>query len=344
MKNRGLALESGLIDLTHGAGGRATARLVSELFQRAFANPILAQQNDAALLELPPGRVVMSTDAFVVSPLFFPGGDIGKLAVHGTVNDLAMAGARPLYLTASFILEEGFALRDLARIVESMAAAAREAEVLIVAGDTKVVERGKGDGVFVTTAGVGVVPPGVTPPGGQRARPGDAVLVSGYIGDHGMAILSCRRGLEFESPILSDTAPLGGLVGAMTAAVPDIHVLRDPTRGGLATTLNEIATQSSVGIRIRERDIPVRAAVHAACELLGLDPLYVANEGKLLAICAPEDAARLLAVMRAHPRGQDAAWVGEVVEDPDHFLELATSFGGNRILEWLSAEQLPRIC
>ncbi len=341
---RGLDLESGLIDLTHGAGGRATARLVSELFQRAFANPILAQQNDAALLELPAGRVVMSTDAFVVSPLFFPGGDIGKLAVHGTVNDLAMAGARPLYLTASFILEEGFALRDLARIVESMAAAAREAEVLIVAGDTKVVERGKGDGVFVTTAGVGVVPPGVTPPGGQRARPGDAVLVSGYLGDHGMAILSCRRGLEFESPILSDTAPLGGLVAAMTAAVPDIHVLRDPTRGGLATTLNEIATQSSVGIRIRERDIPVRAAVHAACELLGLDPLYVANEGKLLAICAPEDAPRVLAVMRAHPRGQDAAWIGEVVEDPDHFLELATSFGGNRILEWLSAEQLPRIC
>ncbi len=341
---RGLDLESGLIDLTHGAGGRATARLVSELFQRAFANPILAQQNDAALLELPAGRVVMSTDAFVVSPLFFPGGDIGKLAVHGTVNDLAMAGARPLYLTASFILEEGFALRDLARIVESMAAAAREAEVLIVAGDTKVVERGKGDGVFVTTAGVGVVPPGVTPPGGQRARPGDAVLVSGYLGDHGMAILSCRRGLEFESPILSDTAPLGGLVAAMAAAVPDIHVLRDPTRGGLATTLNEIATQSSVGIRIRERDIPVRAAVHAACELLGLDPLYVANEGKLLAICAPEDAPRVLAVMRAHPRGQDAAWIGEVVEDPDHFLELATSFGGNRILEWLSAEQLPRIC
>ncbi len=344
MRGRGLDLESGLIDLTHGAGGRATAKLVSELFQRAFANPILAQQNDAALLELPPGRVVMSTDAFVVSPLFFPGGDIGQLAVHGTVNDLAMAGARPLYLTASFILEEGLALRDLARIVESMAAAARDAEVLIVAGDTKVVERGKGDGVFVTTAGVGVVPPGVTPPGGQRARPGDAVLLSGYIGDHGMAILSCRRGLEFESPILSDTAPLGGLVAAMTAAVPDLHVLRDPTRGGLATTLNEIATQSSVGIRIRERDVPVRAAVHAACELLGLDPLYVANEGKLLAVCAAEDAPRLLAVMRAHPRGQDAALIGEVVEDPDHLLELATSFGGNRILEWLSAEQLPRIC
>ena len=344
MRGRGLDLESGLIDLTHGAGGRATAKLVSELFQRAFANPILAQQNDAALLELPPGRVVMSTDAFVVSPLFFPGGDIGQLAVHGTVNDLAMAGARPLYLTASFILEEGLALRDLARIVESMAAAARDAEVLVVAGDTKVVERGKGDGVFVTTAGVGVVPPGVTPPGGQRARPGDAVLLSGYIGDHGMAILSCRRGLEFESPILSDTAPLGGLVAAMTAAVPDLHVLRDPTRGGLATTLNEIATQSSVGIRIRERDVPVRAAVHAACELLGLDPLYVANEGKLLAVCAAEDAPRLLAVMRAHPRGQDAALIGEVVEDPDHLLELATSFGGNRILEWLSAEQLPRIC
>jgi hydrogenase expression/formation protein HypE len=344
VKSRTLDLEHGHVDLTHGAGGRATARLVSELFAPAFHNRFLAEQNDAALLDLPPGRVVMSTDAFVVSPLFFPGGDIGKLAVHGTVNDLAMAGARPLYLTASFILEEGLALRQLARIVESMAEAAREAGVLIVAGDTKVVERGKGDGIFVTTAGVGVVPPGVVPPGGQRAKPGDAVLLSGHVGDHGMAILSCRQGLEFESPILSDTAPLGGLVAAMTEAVPDIHTLRDPTRGGLATTLNEIASQSKVGIRLRERDIPVRAAVAAACELLGLDPLYVANEGKLLAICAPGDAARLLAVMRAHPHGRDATIVGEVIEDADHFLELETAFGGSRILEWLSAEQLPRIC
>jgi hydrogenase expression/formation protein HypE len=339
-----LDIERGLIDLTHGSGGRATSHLVSELFQRAFDNPLLAQQNDAVILDLPPGRQVMSTDGFVVSPLFFPGGDIGKLAIHGTVNDVAMAGARPLYVAAGFILEEGFPLRDLARIVHSMAAAAREAGVVLVAGDTKVVERGKGDGVFITTTGLGVIPPGVVPPGGARARPGDVVLVSGHMGDHGMAILSCREGLGFETPVLSDTASLGGLVAAMTEVVRDIHVLRDPTRGGLATTLNEIATQSKVGIRLREAAIPVRPEVNAACELLGIDPLYVANEGKLIAVCAKDEASRLLAVMRAHPRGKDAAAIGEIVDDAEHFVELQTSFGGSRILEWLSSDQLPRIC
>ena len=344
MSAKHLDLERGLIDMTHGSGGRATAQLVAELFQPAFDNPWLAQGNDAAVFELPPGRPVMSTDAFVVSPLFFPGGDIGQLAIHGTVNDVAMAGARPLYVTAAFVLEEGFPLKELARVVKSMAAAAREAGVGIVAGDTKVVERGKGDGLFVVTTGIGVIPPSVVPPGGERARPGDVVLVSGHMGDHGMAILSCREGLGFESPVLSDTASLGGLVAAMTEVVRDIHVLRDPTRGGLATTLNEIAAQAKVGIRLREAAIPVRPEVNAACELLGIDPLYVANEGKLIAICAKDDAEKLLAVMRAHARGKDAAIIGEVVEDAEHFVELQTSFGGSRILEWLSSDQLPRIC
>lgn len=344
MKGRRLDLTSGHVDMTHGAGGRATARLVKDLFLAAFDEGGARPSNDAALVDLPPGRPVLTTDAYVVSPLFFPGGDIGKLAVFGTVNDVAMSGARPLHLTASFVLEEGLELAVLARIVRSMAEAAKEAGVRIVAGDTKVVERGKGDGVFITTAGLGVVPPGVTPTGGERARPGDVVLVSGHVGDHGMAILSCREGLEFDSPILSDTAPLGGLVAAMTEVVSDLHVLRDPTRGGLATTLNEIASQSGVGIRISERDVPVRPAVVAAAELLGIDPLYAANEGKLVAVCAPADAPRLLTAMRAHPLGRDAAIIGEVVLDREHLVELATSFGNRRILEWMSGDQLPRIC
>ncbi len=344
MKGRRLDLAGGLVDMTHGAGGRATSRLVHEMFLAAFDEGARRPSNDAALVDLPPGRPVLTTDAYVVSPLFFPGGDIGKLAVFGTVNDVAMAGARPLHLTAAFVLEEGLPLSILSRVVHSMAAAAKEAHVAIVAGDTKVVERGKGDGIFIATTGLGVVPPGVTPPGGERARPGDVVLVSGHVGDHGMAILSCREGLEFESPILSDTAPLGDLVAAMTEAVPDLHVLRDPTRGGLATTLNEIASQSGVGMRIAEQDVPVRPAVIAAAELLGIDPLYVANEGKLVAICAPGDAARLLATMRAHAVARDAAIVGEVVAGPDPFVELATTFGSRRILEWMTGDQLPRIC
>jgi hydrogenase expression/formation protein HypE len=320
------------------------AQLVDELFAARFDNPWLGQKNDQAVLEMPPGRLVVTTDGFVVSPLFFPGGDIGSLSVHGTVNDIAMAGARPLYLTAGFIIEEGFPLADLARVVEGMASAARHAGVHVVAGDTKVVERGKGDGIFTTTTGVGVVPPGVEAPSGDRARPGDAILVSGTMGDHGVAIMACRERLGFETTITSDSAALHGLVAAMMDAVPGIRVLRDPTRGGLATTLNEIAHQSGVGMVLCERDVPVRPEVEAACELLGLDPLYVANEGKLLAVCPAEDCDRLIAAMRAHPLGAEAARIGTVVEDAHGFVQLETAFGGRRILDWLAGEQLPRIC
>jgi hydrogenase expression/formation protein HypE len=287
--------------------------------------------------------MVMSTDAHVVSPLFFPGGDIGCLSVHGTINDVAMSGAQPLYLSASFILEEGFALAELKRIVESMAQAARDAGVPIVTGDTKVVERGKGDGVFITTTGVGVVPPGVVIDG-AAARPGDVILVSGTMGDHGVAIMSKRESLAFETEIRSDTAALHGLVAQMLEAVRGVRVLRDPTRGGLATTLNEIAGQSGVGMLLQEAAIPVSPQVEAACEFLGLDPLYVANEGKLIAICAPQDADALLAAMRAHPLGTAAAKIGVVTEDARQFVQMQTRFGGRRVVDWLSGEQLPRIC
>jgi hydrogenase expression/formation protein HypE len=340
---RKLDLKNGRIDMSHGSGGKAMAQLVDELFLKAFANPLLEQRNDQAMFEVSAGRMVVTTDSYVVSPLFFPGGDIGSLAVHGTVNDIAMAGAKALYLTAGFIIEEGFPLSALNRIVTSMAAAARAAGVAIVTGDTKVVERGKGDGVFINTTGIGVVPPGVSP-SGDRACPGDAILVSGTIGDHGVAIMSTREGLSFDTSTISDSAALHGLVAAMVAAVPDIHVMRDPTRGGLATTLNEIANQSSVGMTLREAAIPVREEVAAACELLGLDPLYVANEGKLVAICAPEDAETLLNVMRGHPHGSDAAIIGTVREDDHRFVQLETTFGGKRIVDWLAGEQLPRIC
>jgi len=275
--------------------------------------------------------------------LFFPGGDIGCLSVHGTLNDVAMSGARPLYLSAGFILEEGFPLADLERIVASMAAAARDAGVPIVTGDTKVVEKGKGDGVFITTTGVGVVPDGVEI-SGDKAWPGDAILCSGSIGEHGVAILSKRANLEFDTEIASDTAALHGLVADMVAAVPQIHCLRDPTRGGLATTLNELAQQSRVGMRIVEKSIVLKPEVRAACELLGLDPLYVANEGKLVAICAGEDAERLLAAMRAHPLGTEARIIGTVVADDNGFVQMETLFGGSRIVDWLAGEQLPRIC
>jgi hydrogenase expression/formation protein HypE len=333
----------GRVDLTHGGGGRAMAQLVDELFVRAFDNEWLRQGNDGARFAVRAGRMVMATDSHVVSPLFFPGGDIGSLSVHGTINDVAMCGATPLYLAAGFVLEEGFPLADLKRIVESMAAAASEARVPVITGDTKVVEQGKGDGVFITTTGVGVVPPGVEI-SGERARPGDAVLLSGTIGDHGVAIMSLRENLGFETAIRSDTAALHGLVAAMLAAVLGIRCLRDPTRGGLATTLNELARQSGCGIVLDERRIPVRPEVAAACEFLGLDPLYVANEGKLVAICPGEDADRLLAAMRAHPLGRDASIIGEVMADPHHFVQMDTSFGGRRVVDWLTGEQLPRIC
>ncbi|KAA3631058.1 MAG: hydrogenase expression/formation protein HypE, partial [Proteobacteria bacterium] len=299
--------------------------------------------NDQALFEIGAGRMVVSTDGHVVSPLFFPGGDIGALSVHGTINDIAMAGARPLYLAAGFILEEGFSLADLDRIVAGMARASKAAGVPVVTGDTKVVEKGKGDGVFITTTAVGVVPEGIAI-SGDRARPADAVLVSGTVGDHGVAIMSSRENLEFETSIVSDSAALHTLVADMVAVAPDIHCLRDPTRGGLATTLNELARQSGVGIRIEEDRIPIREEVAAACELLGLDPLYVANEGKLICICADRDADGVLAVMRAHPLGAGAARIGTVVEDAHCFVQMETTLGGSRVVDWLAGEQLPRIC
>ncbi len=341
---RKLDLVNGKVDMSHGAGGRAMADLVDMLFRQAFDNPMLNRGDDQASFDVDAGRMVMTTDSFVISPLFFPGGDIGSLAVHGTVNDLAMGGAVPLYLTAGFILEEGFRLADLARIVDSMAAAAREAGVAIVTGDTKVVERGKGDGVFINTAGVGRVPAGLAL-GGDCARPGDKVIVSGTIGDHGVAIMSLRKGLRFATELCSDSASLNHLVAAMVAENgPALRLMRDPTRGGLAATLNEIAHQSGVGVRLEEASLPVREEVKGACELLGLDPLNVANEGKLIAIVAPEAADAMVAAMRSAPCGEDAAIVGEVIEDELRLVRMSTAIGGERVVDWLHGEQLPRIC
>ncbi len=339
-----LNLKSGQVDLTHGGGGRAMAQLINELFVKHFDNDLLRRQNDQALFDVPAGRLAISTDGHVISPLFFPGGDIGSLAVHGTVNDVAMSGAKPLYLSAGFILEEGLPLADLERIVISMAAAAKAAGTPIVTGDTKVVERGKGDGVFITTTGVGIVPDGVNI-SGDRAEAGCAILLSGSIGDHGVAIMASRENLQFETSIISDSAALHGLVAEMVASAPAaIRCLRDPTRGGLATALNELAGQSGVGMVIDEAAIPVKAEVKAACEILGLDPLYVANEGKLVCICDAAAAETLLAAMRNHPLGRDAVIIGQVIADPHHFVQMTTAFGGRRIVDWPVGEQLPRIC
>ena len=343
---RPLDLKHGRIDMNHGAGGRLSAQLTAQVFVRAFDNPYLRQGNDGALLPVAAGqRLVMATDAHVVWPLFFPGGDIGCLAVHGTLNDVAMLGATPLYLSAGFILEEGLPLSDLVRIVDSMARAAREAGVAIVTGDTKVVERGKGDGVFICTTGIGQVSAGLDI-GGANARAGDAVLLSGTLAEHGLAVLSQRESMAFDNAIVSDTAALHTLVAAMLAAAPpgSVHVLRDPTRGGLATTLNEIAGQSRVGMVLRESAIPVRPQVEALCELLGLDPLYIANEGKLVAIVDAAAAPQVLAAMRAHPLGQAASRIGDVVADVHRFICMDTRVGGRRVVDWLSAEPLPRIC
>ena len=342
---RKLDIRHGRVDMSHGAGGRAMADLIAGIFRAAFANEWLDQGNDQASFPTPTnGRMVMTTDGYVVSPLFFPGGDIGSLAVHGTINDVAMAGARPIYLSASFIIEEGFPFCDLKRIADSMGRAATDAGVPIVTGDTKVVERGKGDGVFIATTGIGTVPDGILLSGDQ-AVPGDVVLISGSLGDHGVAIMSSRANLEFETAILSDSAALHGLVADMIAAVgPHLRLLRDPTRGGLAASLNELAQQSGVGFRIDEDAIPVKPEVMAACELLGLDPLFVANEGKLVAVVAPQGAEALLAAMRAHELGREAAIIGTAVEDDQRFVQMTTSFGGGRIVDWLSGEQLPRIC
>jgi hydrogenase expression/formation protein HypE len=330
--------------LAHGGGGRLTQMLIERMFLPAFHNPALETLHDGAVVEVEGVRLTFTTDSFVVSPIFFPGGDIGKLAVNGTVNDLAMCGARPLYLSLGLILEEGFPMEDLWRVVRSVQEAAREAGVDVVTGDTKVVDRGKGDGVFINTSGVGVIPEGVeiAP---RRVRPGDVVLISGAIAVHGIAILSVREGLEFETTLESDTAPLNGLVEALLrAAGPQVHVLRDPTRGGVASALNEIAASAGVGITLEEAVIPLWDEVKGACEILGLDPLYVANEGKCLAIVAEEAAGAALEAMCSHPLGREAAIIGQVVEEHPGTVILRSRVGGKRMVDMLSGEQLPRIC
>ena len=342
---RPLDLVRGSVELSHGGGGRAMVQLIADVFGRAFDNEWLRRGDDGAVLPaLAPGeRLVVATDAHVVSPLFFPGGDIGCLAVHGTINDVAMMGARPLYLAAAFVLEEGFPLADLSRIVASMAAAARAAGVPVVTGDTKVVEKGKGDGIFITSTGVGALPAG-RDLSGANARPGDAVIVSGSVGDHGMAIMAQRENLAFESAIRSDTAALHELAAIAMGAAPGLRLLRDPTRGGLAATLNEIAQQSAIGIVLDEAAIPVDPQVAAACEFLGLDPLNIANEGKLIAVCPADEADALVAALRAHPLGARAARIGEAIPDAHRFVQMKTAFGGRRMVDWLAGEQLPRIC
>jgi hydrogenase expression/formation protein HypE len=332
------------IVMGHGGGGKLGNELVEHLFLPAFRNPALENLGDAAILELGSGRLAMSTDSFVVQPLFFPGGSIGALAVNGTVNDLAVSGAEPKYLSASFILEEGFPLAQLAAIVSAMADAAAEAGVRIVTGDTKVVERGHGDGCYINTAGVGVLRQGINV-GPNRAQVGDVVLVSGTIGDHGMAIMSVREGLEFESQIRSDCAALNGMIADVLEAVgPAVHTMRDPTRGGLASTLNEIATAATVGIDIDEAKVPVRSEVQSACELLGLDPVYVANEGKAVFFVAPDSSDRALEVLRASSLGRDAARIGVVTAQHPRMLVARTAMGANRVIATQIGEQLPRIC
>ncbi len=332
----------------HGGGGALSRDLIEHVFLSAFSNPLLDRLGDSTVIDVAAdlaggGRLVLSTDSYVVRPLFFPGGSIGDLAVNGTVNDLAMSGGRPLYLTAGFIIEEGLAIGELAEVARRMAAAAVAAGGRIVTGDTKVVERGHGDGVYINTAGVGVVPPGLGL-GVEPVRPGDVVLASGTLGDHGMAIMSVREGLAFEAAIVSDSAPLHGLVAAMLAACPAIRLLRDPTRGGAATSLVEIAGLAGVGIEIDEQAIPVRRQVAAACEILGLDPLQVANEGKLLAVVPGESADRILAAMRRHEHGRDAVPIGRVVEGHPGMVVMRTAIGGTRVIPMPLGEQLPRIC
>lgn len=327
----------------HGGGGRLTAELISEVFLPALHNEALDRLADAAVVTAGGARLAMTTDAYVVSPLFFPGGDIGALAVHGTVNDLACAGAVPLYLTAAFVIEEGMAFADLTRIAESMAAAAGAAGVTVVAGDTKVVDRGRGDGVFITTAGVGVVREGVDI-GPDRARPGDVVVVSGPIGQHGVAVMSVREGLQFGSPIVSDTAPVHGLVAALFDAGIEIHVLRDPTRGGVAAVLNEIAVASRVGVVVEESAVPVDPAVRSACALLGLDPMQVANEGRLVAVVAGADGRRAVEALCACSGGERAVAIGQVVDAHAGMVVGRTAIGGTRIIDMPLGELLPRIC
>ncbi len=336
-------LRDEIITLAHGAGGKATRTLIEALFFGELANPLLGELGDAAVLDAAGSRLAFTTDSFVVRPLFFPGGDIGSLAVNGTVNDLAVSGARPLCLAAGFIVEEGFPTDDLRRVAASMAAAARRAGVEVVTGDTKVVERGKGDGVYVTTTGIGLVGPGVDL-GPARVEPGDRVLLSGTIGDHGMAVMVARGELQLEVELASDTAPLHELALALAELGPALRWLRDPTRGGLATALNELAEAAGAAVLLAERALPVRAEVAAACEILGIDPLYVANEGKLVAVVAPEAADAALAALRALPLGREAAVVGEIAAEPERLVVLETEVGGSRLVDMLVGDPLPRIC
>ena len=329
--------------LAHGGGGRLTQQMIRKMFLPQFHNELLEPLHDGAVFTLQGARLAFSTDSYVVNPVFFPGGDIGELAVYGTVNDLAMCGARPLYLSVAFIIEEGFSMEDLWRVVLSMQEAARVAGVQFVTGDTKVVDRGKGDKLFINTSGIGIIEDGVniSP---KQATVGDAIVLSGSIAVHGIAVMSVREGLEFDTQIESDTAPLSDLVQTMLRASRGIHVLRDPTRGGVASSLNEIAESSHVGISISEEKIPVTEAVRGACEILGLDPLYVANEGKLLAFVPPRDAEKVLAAMRAHPLAEDAVIIGQVVAEHPGTVVMRSRIGGSRVVDMLSGEQLPRIC
>jgi hydrogenase expression/formation protein HypE len=329
--------------LGHGSGGRLSAELIRDVFLPAFQNPVLARLDDQAIVNVNGQRLAMTTDSFVVKPLFFPGGNIGSLAVHGTVNDLAMGGAMPLFLSAAFIIEEGFSMEELRRVVNSMHQAAKDVSVQIVTGDTKVVEKGKGDGLFINTTGIGLVPEGVDL-SADRARPGDKVLVSGSIGDHGIAILAQREGLEFETQIQSDSAALHTLVSEMLAVTREIRCMRDPTRGGVSSTLNEIAQQSKVGIELQESSLPIHEQVQGACELLGLDPLYVANEGKLIAIVGPEAADTVLQAMRSHPLGAEARIIGTVTQKNAGLVTIKTPLGTTRVVDMLAGDQLPRIC
>jgi hydrogenase expression/formation protein HypE len=331
------------VTLAHGAGGRATRTLIEALFLEAFRNPLLEPLEDQAVFEAAGPRLAFTTDSFVVSPLFFPGGDIGRLAVHGTVNDLAMGGARPLHLSAAFILEEGLPIADLRRIADSMRAAADEAGVQIVTGDTKVVQRQRGDGCYITTAGIGVLEPRVRLGAGE-VRPGDAVIVSGPIAEHGVAILLARGELQLECELRSDTAPLAELVQRLLAAAPGVRWLRDATRGGVASVLNELAAAAGVGVRLDEARIPVREEVGAACEILGIDPLHVACEGRCVVVVSPADEAATLATLHDHPLGRGASAIGRVVESPKGSVLLQTRFGGTRIVDMLIGDPLPRIC
>jgi hydrogenase expression/formation protein HypE len=329
--------------LAHGGGGKLSHQMIQKIFVSQFKNNLLDPLHDGAIFTLGGARCAFSTDSYVINPIFFPGGDIGTLAVNGTVNDLAMCGARPLYLSSAFIIEEGLPMEDLWRVVLSMKQAAEAAGIQLVTGDTKVVDRGKGDKLFINTSGIGIIPDGVqiNP---KQAKPGDKIILSGLIAEHGIAIMSVREGLEFETLIESDCAPLNGLVETMLATSKDIHVLRDPTRGGVATVLNEIAESADVGISIREEQIPVREEVRGACEILGFDPLYVANEGKLIAFVSAEAADNVLKTMRAHPLGKNAILIGEVVATHPGTVIMKTRIGGSRVVDMLSGEQLPRIC